>query len=340
MAKRKLTKQQRYRVKNQQRKRKPLETSDSPVDESTLSPPTEGLVIARYGMQADIEPVSLESEATTVRRCHIRANLDDLVCGDRVVWQQDQQGAGVVVAIDERSSLLSRPDSRGLSKSIAANISQMVIVIAPYPEVYHNVIDRFLVAAHHFNIKACIAVNKIDLLSKEDKHLHHLLTTYKNLGYPLIEVSAEQKLHLDPLREQLKGHTSIFVGQSGVGKSSLINSLLPDVQTTVGEVSSATGKGKHTTTAAMLYHFPFGGDLIDSPGIREFSLWQVPNDSLEASFPELRQLSEHCQFRDCSHLNEPGCAVKKGLDNGSIERARFESFLRIKESMIEAPKRD
>ncbi len=224
---------------------------------------------------------------------------------------------------------------RGQLKPVAANVDQIIVVFAPIPEPHANLIDRYLIAAEHAGIAPLLLLNKADLIDEGNRAaLESLLGVYRQLDYPLLEVSAHDGAGMSALRERLDGRISVFVGQSGVGKSSLVNSLLPDVDTRVGALSEQTGKGTHTTTTARLFHFPGGGDLIDSPGIREFGLGHVSRD-VEAGFIEFRDLLGTCRFRDCRHDREPGCALLKALDDGRIQPQRMASYRHILSSLPE-----
>jgi ribosome biogenesis GTPase / thiamine phosphate phosphatase len=272
--------------------------------------------------------------AGQVCRCHLRANLPALVTGDQVVWRAGNQGIGVIVAQLPRNTELCRPDSRGQLKPVAANVDLIVIVFAPLPEPHPNLIDRYLVAAEHAGITPLLLLNKADLIDAQNgPALEALLAVYRQLGYPLLEVSAHEGGGMQVLQERLNGHVSVFVGQSGVGKSSLVNSLLPGVDTRVGPLSEQTGAGTHTTTTARLFHFPGGGKLIDSPGIREFGLGHVSRDDVEAGFIEFHELLGHCRFRDCKHDREPGCALLKALEEGRIQQQRMNSYRHILSSL-------
>ena len=300
-----------------------------------LGPEQVGLVIAHFGVQVEVEAQDGELRGQ-VFRCHLRANLPALVTGDQVVWRPGNQGIGVIVAQLPRHSELCRPDMRGQLKPVAANVDLIVIVFAPLPEPHANLIDRYLIAAEHAGIAPLLLLNKADLIDSANAGpLAALLALYRTLGYPLLEVSAHDGAGMDALRERLNGHVSVFVGQSGVGKSSLVNSLLPGVDTRVGALSELTGKGTHTTTTARLFHFPGGGELIDSPGIREFGLGHVSRADVEAGFIEFQDLLGHCRFRDCKHDREPGCALLKALEEGRIQPQRMASYRHIVSGLAE-----
>ena len=330
MAKRQLTRRQQWRIEKIQEERaaRSAKRESRAVEElqgGDLGPEQPGQVIAHFGVTVEVE----DSEGRTFR-CYRRANLPALVTGDQVVWRSGADDQGVIVAVLPRRSELCRPDMRGLLKPVAANVDQLVIVFAPLPEPHGNLIDRYLIAAEHASIEPLLLLNKADLVDEQNAGtLDPLLETYRELGYSLLEVSAFRGLGLDELRGYLDGRVSVFVGQSGVGKSSLVNGLLPDADTRVGALSEATGKGTHTTTTARLFHFPSGGDLIDSPGIREFGLVHVTREDVEDGFIEMRALFGTCRFRDCRHDREPGCALLKALEDGRIRPQRMESYRHI-----------
>jgi ribosome biogenesis GTPase len=338
MAKRQLNRRQNWRIEKIQEERaaraakRESHTLDT-LEGGDLGLEQLGLVIAHFGVQVEVEALDGEL-AGQVSRCHLRANLPALVTGDQVVWRAGNQGIGVIVAQLPRSTELCRPDSRGQLKPVAANVDLIVIVFAPLPEPHPNLIDRYLVAAEHAGITPLLLLNKADLIDAQNgPALEALLAVYRQLGYPLLEVSAHEGGGMQALQERLNGHVSVFVGQSGVGKSSLVNSLLPGVDLRVGPLSEVSGQGTHTTTTARLFHFPGGGKLIDSPGIREFGLGHVSRDDVEAGFIEFHELLGHCRFRDCKHDREPGCALLKALEEGRIQQQRMNSYRHILSSL-------
>jgi ribosome biogenesis GTPase len=340
MAKRQLNRRQAWRIDKIQNERadraaKRESQAVEVLEGGDLGPEETGLIIAHYGVQVEVEAQQGE-RAGQVFRCHLRANLPAMVTGDRVVWRAGNQGIGVIVAQLPRSTELCRPDHRGQLKPVAANVDLIVIVFAPAPEPQANLIDRYLVAAEHSGIHPLLLLNKADLINADNEaRLNDLLEAYRQLGYPLLEVSAHEGDGMEQLKERLKGHTSVFVGQSGVGKSSLVNQLLPEAQARVGALSEWSGQGQHTTTTAKLFHFPQGGDLIDSPGIREFGLMHVSRDDVEAGFIEFDGLLGHCRFRDCKHDREPGCALLMALEDGRIHPQRMHSYRSIIASLAE-----
>ncbi len=319
MSKRRLTKQQSQRIARRQR-----DHHSGSALASTTDAGLPGLVISRFGPKADIEHIGTGQ----ITRCHLRANLGDIVAGDKVVWQAAEAGSGVVVAVQPRASEFCRPDAYGKLRLAAANITRALITVAPEPEAHANLIDRYLIAAENLRLDVVLLVNKADLV---DQHhpLHRLLDAYRGLGYPIVLTSVHTGLGLEHLRDVLSTGISIFVGQSGVGKSSLIQALLPDESIRIGKLSGQVRKGRHTTTYARLYHFPSGGDCIDSPGIREFGLWHMDADQIARGFREFQPFIERCRFRNCRHLHEPGCALQAALAAGEISQPRYASYRQI-----------
>ncbi len=344
MSKRKLTRKQAWRINKIQEERaeraaKKAAAIDSLEQEGQLQPEQEGLVIAHYGTQVEVQTLTDERHC---KRCHMRANLGSLVTGDRVIWC-DADPIGVVMAVLPRRSELSRPDPHGDMKTVAANIDTILVTIAPLPKPHTFLIDRYLVAAEAINIKPVIVLNKIDLINKDTQSvITDISALYRSLNYDVIEASTTIGNGLDELKRHLKGRTSVFVGQSGVGKSSLINALLPNENLRIGALSEATQKGAHTTTTAELFHFPqldgeSGGQLIDSPGIREFGLWHMSEEDILQGFVEFRPYIGHCKFRDCRHEQEPGCAILAAYTAGNLDQRRINSYQSLKEAAQKHP---
>lgn len=270
-------------------------------------------------------------------QCQQRKSVGQVVCGDIVNWQLEDTETGVITSIKDRHSILHRPDINGNLRIIASNIDQVFIVVAHKPELNEGLIDRYLVAAENSQLNPVILLNKIDLFDeKQFSDLKQRLQLYIDIGYTVIYTSAKQEHGLDELTKLLKNKNNIFVGQSGVGKSSLINTLLKDSEARIGEISEATGKGKHTTTTAYLYPLEHSqGHIIDSPGVREFGLIKLSEQDVLEGFIEFKPYIGYCKFRNCSHKNEPGCALLNALENKKITSQRWESCQRIIASLTE-----
>jgi ribosome biogenesis GTPase len=239
-----------------------------------------------------------------------------------------------VTALLERDSVLQRATFSGEEKPLAANITQMVIVLAPQPEPSEYLVDQYLVAAEKIGLDVIITINKSDLLTAEQKQqLHQRFAGYEAIGYQLVFISSRLEQGLTPLTDLLKQQTSILVGQSGVGKSSLTNALIPDLDLQTRKLSDRKQSGQHTTSASTLYHLPAGGNLIDSPGVRSFRLGQVDIATLENGFRDLRAYFGHCRFSNCSHTSEPGCALLEAIEQGRINPQRLENFLHLKKEL-------
>ena len=210
----------------------------------------------------------------------------------------------------------------------------MVIVCSVEPEPNDYLIDRYLTAAENLPAEALIVINKIDLLNNENKLvIDTIKETYKNIGYRLIETSIKKDAGLNELKEALQNTTSILVGLSGVGKSSLVKMLLPDIDIRIGEISTASKEGKHTTTVSSLYHLPDGGALIDSPGVRDFTPWNRDKEDIVNGFIELKPYQGHCKFSNCTHTTEPGCAITEALEKGELSQQRVNSFKKMLEDL-------
>jgi ribosome biogenesis GTPase len=336
VSKNKLSKGQQRRVSANHDRR--LKRADKPEpDDSLFGDARDGVVISRFGMHADVEDAD-----GSVHRCNIRRTIRSLVTGDRVLWRPGVEGSatvkGIVEAVHERTSVLTRPDFYDGVKPIAANLNQIVIVSAILPELSLNIIDRYLIASETLDVEPLLVLNKTDLLDDAGrKFVDKQMDIYRRIGYRVLMVSSHQKNGLEELQAALIGRISIFAGQSGVGKSSLLNTLLGlelgANEILTNDVSDVSGLGQHTTTASRLYHFPQGGDVIDSPGVREFGLWHLEPEQITRGFVEFREFLGHCKFRDCKHDNDPGCALREAVENGKIDAARFESYHRILDSM-------
>jgi ribosome biogenesis GTPase len=324
MTKRHLTRQQRKRIQEKQTQ------FTERVEQSNLtSSPNEiieqeGLVVAHYGTYVDIET----ADKVTIR-CNLRQNLGALVVGDRIIWQPIEINTGIIIAVKSRQSTLSRPTAPDKSKDIAANVDQVVIVIAAQPLPATTLLDSYISAVENNQMQAVIVFNKIDLLDfNSESSSTQLLDIYRALDYPVFAVSAAIGFGLAELQTQLQNHTSIFVGQSGVGKSSILAKMLPNESIEIGNNITQV-RGLHTTTTSRLYHLAHGGDIIDSPGVREFKLWDLSPQSIAKGFIEFRPYIENCRFRDCRHDHIAHCAVQQAAAAGEIQASRIESYCRI-----------
>lgn len=283
----------------------------------------QGLVIAYFG-----NSVAVEAADGQVFQCQLRRNQALPVVGDIVIFEQSGNETVSISNILPRKSVLTRGDSRGKAetKPIAANVDQVVIVMATLPRFSDYLLDRYLIACQLVGIASVIVLNKMDLLTADElKNIDDELQTYQSIGFPVIESSAICPQGLDKLKMYLTNKQSVLVGPSGVGKSSIIAAISPEASLKIGEVSHK-GIGKHTTTATRLYHIPEGGSLIDSPGVREFGLWKVTEEEIHRGFPEFKNSAGRCKFRDCKHLKEPGCFVKQQIEEGEISQKRWESY--------------
>jgi ribosome biogenesis GTPase len=266
--------------------------------------------------------------------CKYRRSVGRPVCGDRVRLKACGAEDAAVEEILPRSNEFVRAGARGNRQVIAANLDQALVVVAPAPEPSRDLVERYLVAVHSLGIDAVVVVNKAELLADrayDPSGPLGRLDEYRALGYRVVQTSCKVAPGIDALGQVLENRCSILVGQSGVGKSSLVNALLPDLALQTGELSRATGKGTHTTTTTIMYRLPCSGRLIDSPGVWEYGLWQMDQRELAAGFGEFHAHVPQCRFNDCSHRGEPGCAVRAAVDAGLLRRWRYEAYLRLLE---------
>ncbi len=273
----------------------------------------QGLVVAAYGKRYGVEL----ADGLQIS-CVTRGKKNDLACGDRVEVKMTDTHEGVVEKSHTRSSLLFRSNAYK-TKTLASNVTQVIIVLATTPSFYEALLNRCLIAAEAANIKALIVLNKCDLA--DNTEAMKLLSVYQNLGYQVQPLSA--KNDIAPLKQWLKNQTSVLVGQSGMGKSTIVNALLPDSAVRTQEVSAVLDSGKHTTTAAHLYHLDSNSDLIDSPGLQEFGLNHLNIEELEHAFIEFRPFLGKCRFNNCKHIHEPDCAVISAVESEKISPVRL-----------------
>ncbi|MBT5228897.1 MAG: small ribosomal subunit biogenesis GTPase RsgA [Methylococcales bacterium] len=334
MSKRKLTDQQRRRIQANQKKRRQKVHGNNADGDTNLGPEQVGRIITRFGKSAIVQA----SDQTY--RCGIRQHLNDLVCGDEVTWQMAESGDGIIVAINPRRNTLTRPDFAHKLKPVAANIDTIWIVATVFPLFDSTLIDQYTIAAEFSQIPPAIIFNKIDLLSEDAlAKLQKSLSVYQDIGYQVLYASNTTHHGIDIITHELIDKTSVFVGQSGVGKSSLLNSIHPELELATKQVSEQTGLGTHTTSRTTLYHLPSGGELIDSPGVREFGLWHLDVSELAQYFVEFRPLLGQCKFSDCTHIHEPDCTIRQAVADGKISQQRYDNYTLIRERILENPNR-
>lgn len=291
----------------------------------------DGLVISHLG-----QGLAVESPAGEIILCHTRRQVGHATVGDRVWWEALDNHQGCVQAIQPRRSLLTRPAHGGKIRPVAANLDQLIVVIAPEPEPDWLLVDQYLAACEHRDFDACIVINKIDRLQDRSR-LETLLRPYEQIGYNCFRLSAHTGEGMTALLSRLEHRTSMLAGQSGVGKSSLTNTLLPDRQLRTRQLSEKAGLGRHTTTTATLYHLPNSGDLIDSPGVAVFGLAEMTASDLAYGYREFKAHLGSCQFNDCRHLEDKGCAIREAVDNALINRERYRRFLKLLDKMHLSP---
>lgn len=331
--KRKLTKNQNRQIQKNQ---------NAIVDDGTLAA---GVIISHFGKQLDVQittpPKILPTNHTdnisigAVWRCHARTNLPMLTTGDRVRFSLDTTThLGLIQSLDARHTLISRPDRYHKLKPVAANADILAIVFAPLPKPATNLIDRYLLVAKLSKLAPLLILNKADMLDDHPEVLK-IFNEYQELGqkygFKTIQTSSVSSSHIDTLKQHIAGKLTIFAGQSGVGKSSLINQILPNANQHTNIISVGSQLGQHTTTTSRLLPYDptnlNAGGVIDTPGIREYGIWHLSVEDIMMGFDELNERQGHCQFRDCNHhQNAKGCALWQAVADGHILARRVESF--------------
>nr|WP_321508947.1 ribosome small subunit-dependent GTPase A [uncultured Hyphomonas sp.] len=277
-----------------------------------------------------------KTRVTNTREKH----MDPVAIGDRVRYQTADADTGMILEVLPRQNKLTRqsakpmPGAHAFEQVIAANLDQVVPVFAAAnPEPHWHMLDRYLVAAEYHELPVRIAITKMDLVrnTPAEAELLEAVERYRQIGYPVTLTSAQEDLGLEELREILTGKTSVLVGKSGVGKTSLLNAIEPGLGLRVHTVNETTGKGRHTTTHLEMFPLAASGAIIDTPGVREFGLIGLTSEDVAGCFPEMRPLLGQCQFgHSCRHEDEPGCAIRQAVMEGAISPYRYKSYLRLK----------
>ncbi len=290
-----------------------------------MSETREGLVIAHLG-----QGIAVEYNGEIIL-CQPLRKLDTVTVGDNVLWSLVAPEQGRIEALLPRKSVLARPSRNDKIRPVAANIDNVFVVFAVEPFCDFLLLDQYLAICENRDFQASLILNKTDLPLSDE--IENELENYVSLGYALYRVCANNAESLSELKQALRGQVSIFTGQSGVGKSSLTNALIPDKNLKTNTVSATTKHGRHTTTAATLYHLPEGGDLIDSPGVAIFGLADISRGQLAQGYREFVPYLADCKFNDCSHHLDKGCAVRAAVEKGEISTPRYERFLKLHEKM-------
>jgi ribosome biogenesis GTPase / thiamine phosphate phosphatase len=289
-------------------------------------PLADGRVVASHGRQVEVEDA-----AGTRTPCRLHGRRLEVVCGDEVRWgcAAADPTQGLVYELKPRRTELARLVASGKAEPVVANLSQLVAVVAPRPLPDWFVVDRYLAGAAWSSISAVIACNKAE--DGQSADIAAQLGVYTAIGYRIVQTSTRGAPGIEALAAHLRGETSVLVGQSGTGKSSLLNVLAPEARAVTQEISAASEEGRHTTTTSVLHRLATGGDLIDSPGVRDYAPPLRPMREIASGFVELERAAAGCRFQDCLHLSEPGCAVRSAVSAGTIHARRFESYRRLLE---------
>ena len=317
MAKRKLSQHQKKRIQGAQ---------DAISSDSRNH--AEGLVISHHGGK-----IVVESSDRKIIVCAVKSNLGTIVCGDIAVYEQTAESEYRVIAIHPRHNLLQRIDGFGHLKSVAANLSQLLICLAIKPAPNLFLLDQYLISAEQQKINAVIVLNKSDMLEEGLVDPFELKSIYQPLGYKVLLASVKTINGMDELKSLLDHNTSVLSGVSGVGKSSITKALLPEIEVKISEISEANEEGRHTTRTSRLYHLPNSAILIDTPGVRGFNPVLDDRIPVSAGFREINRFSSNCRFSNCRHINEPKCAVVEAVSRNEITDSRYQHYLRLVEKL-------
>lgn len=279
------------------------------------------IVVENFGRRAVIQDVSGQRLPAVVFGKRL-----EIVCGDRVrIERNDASDELQIVEVEPRKTLFTRTDSRGRVEGLAANVTLLAVVFAPEPTPDLFIVDRYLAGAAYAGLRTLVILNKSDLAPPN----HDYLAEYDAAGYRTLTSAAKRGMGIDALKDRVRGETFLLAGQSGVGKSTLTNALIPASQRPTRELSNASGEGRHTTVSSALFDLPGGGALIDSPGVRDYAPPPLADDNVQIGWPEILARAPQCRFNDCLHLREPGCAVQSALASGEISARRYESYKRL-----------
>jgi len=283
----------------------------------------EAKIVESFGRRVVVENTSLERKPAALFGKRLQ-----VVCGDRVkVRSAPQSDELQVVELLPRRSLFSRTDTRGNSEPLAANLTLVAVMMSAAPVCDPFIVDRYLAGATYAGVRGMIIVNKADLPFTDD--FKNSIEDFTRVGFQVLNISALQGAGLESLRTVLANEVTLLVGQSGVGKSTLSNSLVPQSARPTQDLSTASGEGRHTTVSAALHHIPSGGDLIDSPGVRDYAPAPISEAQVQCGWPEIMRFAPHCRFNDCLHLREPGCTVQAAVAANDISTRRYESYKRL-----------
>jgi len=266
-------------------------------------------------------------------------STNPIAVGDVVDFDNENEGEGsvIITKIHDRKNYINRQSPRAKHQHhiVASNLDQsLLLATIKDPRTSQGFIDRFLVACEMYHVPAIIVFNKTDVYKEKDwKEYERMKKLYEDVGYKVFPISIKEAKGIDEVREMLQGKVTLISGHSGVGKSSFINVIIPDSKIKTQDISGWSGKGQHTTTFAEMYDLPLAGKIIDTPGMREFGLVDVEKEELSGYFPEMRQRLNDCQFNNCKHINEPGCAIKQAVIDGEIDEDRYVSYYNILESL-------